>query len=174
MMLEEEALEIRQGGEIVTKAVKAPVAHFHIQDGAQDGEIIKLPLGSCKAIGRSIDDVNKTQVFNVETTVPLDDSTKKLVLGYLGKKMGKPVTNIGIEGGLGSFKRLSDLVLNDPAISRIHAMIFHDESGAGILDLVSRNGTFVNGQEVESRPLKEGDLIEVGATKLKFSIHSSS
>ncbi len=169
ILLEDEALEIREGGQIVTKTAKAPAAYFRILSGSIAGEVVRLPLGSCKAIGRSIEDLNKTQVFNTETTVPLDDFTKKVVMNYLGKKMGKPVPASPGSAGLGSFKRLADLVLNDPAISRLHAMIFHDETGAGVLDLVSRNGTFVNGQEVESRTLKEGDLIEVGGTRLQFS-----
>ena len=173
VMLEEDAFEVGAGGEAMVKATKAATGYFKIQEGSNQGEVVKLPLGSCKAIGRSLDDVNKTQVFSLESTVPLDDFTKKLVLNYLGKKMGKAVapTSIG-ESGLGSFKRLPDMVLNDPSVSRLHAMIFHDESGAGILDLVSRNGTYVNGQEIESRALKEGDLIEIGATKIVFSLNS--
>lgn len=173
IMLEDEAVEVGTGGEVMTKTAKSAVAYFKVQEGPNQGEVIKLPLGACKAIGRSIDDVNKTQVFSLESTVPLDDFTKKLVLNYLGKKTGKTIpAAAGVEGGLGSFKRLPDMVLNDPAISRLHAMIFHDETGAGVLDLVSRNGTYVNGQEIESRPLKEGDLIEIGGTKLAFSLNA--
>ncbi len=172
MMLEEEALEVQEGGSVMSKTAKTQVAYFIIQEGPHAGEVFKLPHGSCKAIGRSLDDINKTQVFSMETTVPLDDFTKKLVLGYLGKKTGKAIPQTAsVEGGFGSFKRLSDLVLNDPATSRLHAMIFNEENGAGILDLVSRNGTYVNGQEVESRPLQEGDMIEIGATKILFTLH---
>jgi len=172
VMLEEEALEVGAGGEAMVKATKAAIGYFKIQEGSNQGEVVKLPLGSCRAIGRSIDDVNKTQVFSLESTVPLDDFTKKLVLNYIGKKMGKPAGATAGEGGLGSFKRLPDMVLNDPSVSRLHAMIFHDESGAGVLDLVSRNGTYVNGQEIESRALKEGDLVEIGATKIVFSLNA--
>lgn len=176
VLLDEEAFEVGVGGEAMVKSTKAVVGYFKIQEGPNQGEVIKLPLGSCRAIGRSIDDVNKTQVFSLESTVPLDDFTKKLVLNYLGKKMGKSLnpsaSTPGGEGGLGSFKRLPDMVLNDPSVSRLHAMIFHDDSGAGVLDLVSRNGTYVNGQEIESRPLKEGDMIEIGATKIVFSLNS--
>jgi len=170
VLLEDEAFNPSEGGAAMAKA-KAPVAYFKIKEGPNQGEVVKLPLGSCKAIGRSIDDVNKTQVFSMESTVPLDDFTKKVVLNYIAKKMGKPVQSSAGDGGLGNFKRLPDLVLNDPAISRLHAMIFHDDSGAGVLDLVSRNGTYVNGQEVESRPLKEGDLVEIGGTKIAFSLN---
>ncbi len=170
-MFEEEAFEVGKGGELMSKQALAPTAIFKIKEGPNQGETLKLPLDSCRAIGRSIDDINKTQVFNMEPTVPLDDFTKKLVLNYLSKKRGKPSKSLpNAENAFGSFKRLPDLVLNDPAVSRLHAMIFYDESGAGVLDLVSRNGTYVNGQEVESRSLKEGDLIEIGATKILFSM----
>ena len=48
-------------------------------------------------------------------------------------------------------------------------MLFYDDSGlVGILDLVSKNGTYVNGAEVESKILKKGDLITVGGTKIRF------
>lgn len=167
----EEAFEIGKGGELMSKAAKAPSAIFKIKEGPNQGETLKLPLDACRAIGRSLDDVNKTQIFNVEPTVPLDDFTKKLVLNYLSKKRGKTAKAMpSLENAFGGFKRLPDLVLNDPAVSRLHAMIFYDEGGAGVLDLVSRNGTYVNGQEVESRALKEGDLIEIGATKIVFSM----
>lgn len=70
---------------------------------------------------------------------------------------------------LGGFLRGNDIPLKDIAISRLHAMLFYDESGTiGILDLVSKNGTFVNGAEVESKILKKGDLITVGGTKIRF------
>lgn len=174
LMSDEEALEIGKGGDLVSKAAKAPTAIFKIKEGPNQGETLKLPLDSCRAIGRSIDDVNKTQVFSLDPTVPLDDFTKKLVLNYLSKKKNKTSTKSApsSENAFGSFKRLPDLVLNDPAISRLHAMIFYDETGAGVLDLVSRNGTYVNGQEVESRALKEGDFVEIGATKILFSMTS--
>lgn len=169
----EDAFEIGKGGELMSKVTKAPSAIFKIKEGPNQGETLKLSIDSCRAIGRSIDDVNKTQIFNVEPTVPLDDFTKKLVLNYLSKKRGKSSKAAPTpENAFGNFKRLPDLVLNDPAVSRLHAMIFYDESGAGVLDLVSRNGTYVNGQEVESRALKEGDLIEIGATKIVFTMSS--
>lgn len=172
-MSAEEAFELGKGGELMSKAAKAPVAIFKIKEGPNQGETLKLPLDTCRAIGRSLDDVNKTQIFNMEPTVALDDFTKKLVLNYLSKKRGKSEKPaITSDNAFGNFKRLPDLVLNDPAISRLHAMIFYDATGAGVLDFVSRNGTFVNGQEVESRALKEGDLIEIGATKIVFSMSS--
>jgi pSer/pThr/pTyr-binding forkhead associated (FHA) protein len=47
-------------------------------------------------------------------------------------------------------------------------MVFYDGRTVGVLDLVSKNGTFVNGQEVESRVLKPGDMIEIGETNIVY------
>lgn len=172
VMLEDEAFPIDQGGEMA-KLEKRRIAVFEIIEGKNKGEVIKLPPATCKAIGRSLDDLNKTQVFSMDFTMSLDDFTKKLIMNYIGKKFPqeKPVAKaqaVNVEN-IGSFKRLPDLILDDPAISRLHAMIFYDENGAGILDLVSKNGTYVNSEEIESQNLQEGDEVEVGGTKMVLS-----
>ena len=171
IMLEDEAYPIHEGGEAMTGG-KRRLAVFEIAEGKNKGEVIKLPLGTCKAIGRSLDDMNKTQVFSMDFTMSLDDLTKKLIMNYIAKKSPQqkaPDAEGTSAEHIGSFKRLPDLILDDPAISRLHAMMFHDSNGAGILDLVSKNGTFVNGEEVESKGLQDGDLLEVGSSKLVFS-----
>ena len=169
-MLEDEAFPASEGGTVVA-GTKRAMAVFEITEGKNKGQVIKLPEGTCKAIGRSIDDINKTQVFSMDFTMSLDDFTKKLIMNYIAKKspQSKKSTQEASTDSIGSFQRLPDLVLDDPAISRLHAMIFHDSNGAGVLDLVSKNGTFVNGEEVESKSLQNGDLLETGGTKMVFS-----
>ncbi len=170
VMLEDEAFPVREGGSIMPSG-KRSVAIFEVSEGKNKGQVIKLPVGTCKAIGRSLDDVNKTQVFSMDFTMALDDFTKKLIMNYIAKKSpsDKKASVEASTDNIGNFKRLPDLVLDDPAISRLHAMIFHDQNGAGILDLVSKNGTYVNGEEVESKSLQNGDLVEVGASKMVFA-----
>jgi len=169
VLIEDEALTLKTKGETMSLS-HGTLAFFKVKEGKNKGEEIQIPLGTCKAIGRSVEDGNRTQMFHLDATVSLDDFTKKLILNYIAKKTGKePTLNPKDRINLGAFTRLPDLILNDPAVSRLHAMIFHDESGAGILDLVSRNGTYVNGEEVESRTLKEGDLIEIGGTHIVFN-----
>ncbi len=60
--------------------------------------------------------------------------------------------------------RLAD----DEEISRTHARVSVDESGAcSIEDLGSTNGTFVNGARIATaRTLAEGDMIELGSTTM--------
>jgi diguanylate cyclase (GGDEF)-like protein len=55
-----------------------------------------------------------------------------------------------------------DVLVRDPKVSREHCKILIADSGPMILDLDSRNGTFVNDMPVKQAPLNDGDLIRVG------------
>src|SRR5437764_9037884 len=57
---------------------------------------------------------------------------------------------------------------DDPTVSRRHALIHRDRSGARILDDRSLNGVFLNGQRVDWRELDDGDEIAIGAFRLYF------
>ncbi len=56
-----------------------------------------------------------------------------------------------------------DIVLPKRQVSRYHAKIERDDGGYLMHDLGSKNGTFVNGQEVRDKPhrLKDGDEIQI-------------
>ncbi len=64
----------------------------------------------------------------------------------------------------------NNLVLSDRWISRNHAMIQGMETGEYyLIDLGSRNGTFVNGRRVTVPvTLRDGDLLTFGQTDLQF------
>ncbi len=65
----------------------------------------------------------------------------------------------------------NDIVIPDINVSRVHAEIRQDESGAWILtDLGSTNGTFVNGRQIKSAALSDADRIIVGTTNLEFQL----
>jgi hypothetical protein len=56
-----------------------------------------------------------------------------------------------------------DIVLPERPVSRYHARVERDDSGYLMRDLGSKNGTYVNGQEVRDTPyrLKDGDEIQI-------------
>jgi signal transduction histidine kinase/pSer/pThr/pTyr-binding forkhead associated (FHA) protein len=56
----------------------------------------------------------------------------------------------------------------DNELSRQHAEIRFENGEYSIVDLVSSNGTFVNGQRVSEAKLASGDRIQVGKTVLLF------
>ncbi|HPQ80204.1 MAG TPA: FHA domain-containing protein [bacterium] len=130
----------------------------------------QIEQGTCRALGRGAVDPNKTAVFNVDIALALDDSARGLILQYIGRQFRNDGRQQkGPQGErLGQFRRAADIVLTDTSLSRLHAMVFAEESGVGILDLVSKNGTYVNGREVESKILSRGDTIEMGETTIVF------
>src|SRR5579884_4320007 len=58
----------------------------------------------------------------------------------------------------------------DMYFSRVHFMVEVNPPLCRILDAGSRNGTFVNGQRVQSAELRHGDLIRAGHTTLRVAL----
>lgn len=57
----------------------------------------------------------------------------------------------------------NDIVLNEPTVSKYHAILRIDQAGVTLIDLNSTNGTFVNGNRVEdSVQLNELDIVKLG------------
>lgn len=61
------------------------------------------------------------------------------------------------------------LTLDDPNVSRFHAVIEPRSRGVLVRDLSSRNGTRVNGTPVSSAWLTPGDQIAIGAFRFRFT-----
>jgi DNA-binding CsgD family transcriptional regulator len=82
-----------------------------------------------------------------------------------GKKVVRLKTGTTTVGrGLGV-----DLLFDAEGVSRKHAKLTLDVDGAvNLYDLGSRNGTFVNGRQIEIATLREGDRLELGDVVLKF------
>ena len=53
-------------------------------------------------------------------------------------------------------------------MSRRHALIYRDDSGARILDDRSLNGVFHNGKRIELAQLDDGDEISIGRFRIFF------
>jgi len=74
-----------------------------------------------------------------------------------------PVTRLG--RGL-----QADLIVEDPTVSRRHAIIVRREGEIVLLDDNSLNGTWCNGVRVTDRVvLRDGDTIALGAATLRFA-----
>jgi pSer/pThr/pTyr-binding forkhead associated (FHA) protein len=62
----------------------------------------------------------------------------------------------------------SHIFLDDVTVSRRHAEVERSDGDLSVRDLGSLNGTYVNGDRVESRLLTSGDEVQVGRFKLLF------
>lgn len=75
-----------------------------------------------------------------------------------------PIT-IGREEG-------NTIQLNDERISRYHLKLQHDKEKLVLTDLESTNGTKVNGEDIQVRIVRDGDMIALGRSLLLVGSHS--
>lgn len=72
---------------------------------------------------------------------------------------------------IGKIRGIADICLEGRSISRVHARIVQDESGCGITDLGSTNGTFINGVrlgERQTKYLQQGDEVRFAEAVFEF------
>jgi pSer/pThr/pTyr-binding forkhead associated (FHA) protein len=60
----------------------------------------------------------------------------------------------------------SDIFLDDVTVSRRHAEFLREGASFSVRDVGSLNGTYVNGQRIDSSPLATGDEVQVGKFRL--------
>jgi hypothetical protein len=61
-----------------------------------------------------------------------------------------------------------EIVLGDPSVSRAHAIVEFDAGAPVVRDLGSTNGTFVNGRRISVEPLRDGDELRFGNTRMRL------
>ena len=67
----------------------------------------------------------------------------------------------------------ADICLEDPSVSRRHAIVVREEDTVRILDDRSLNGVWVNGERVTSRVLSDGDIVTIGRNEMSFEAPAS-
>lgn len=116
-----------------------------------------------------------------------EDDTKEIVtpkavqyLGHVGKVTVSRLTLV-VAGQETSFPltrdtytlgrhRNNDIVISDPKVSSFHARLDRSPEGFLVVDLKSRNGTYVNGERIESAQLNTGDEIRLGTAHLAYKV----
>lgn len=69
----------------------------------------------------------------------------------------------------------SDIVLDDERVSRRHAELRWERGRVALVDFGSLNGTRVNQQAARGHvPLRDGDIIELGATRYRLTLLAAS
>jgi pSer/pThr/pTyr-binding forkhead associated (FHA) protein len=84
---------------------------------------------------------------------------------------------IALGEGENLFGREDDAVvwIDDAAVSRRHARIVIDESGAVLEDLGSKNGTYLRARRLQSpAKLTDGDRITIGTASLTFRVRDKT
>ena len=66
--------------------------------------------------------------------------------------------------------RNNDIVVSDPKVSSFHARFDRTLEGFVLVDLRSRNGSFVNGMRVDAVVLQSGDEVRLGTARLRYQM----
>jgi hypothetical protein len=98
-------------------------------------------------------------------------TVSRLVLVEQGRETSFPLARETCT--LGRHKN-NDVVITDPKVSSFHARIDRTPEGFLLVDLKSRNGSFVNGHRVETALLRTGDELRLGAARLAYRVDYTS
>lgn len=176
----ENAISFKKKISSYKKGLKAVVT---VLMGSNKNQSVDLKVGHCVVVGRMIQgDPNSDLTFvgkpTPATYTNLDPANHQIVERFMSKntttesaQSKREVLFEAHQRVLGNFVRNPDFLIQDPSVSRSHAVIYHEEKGVNILDLVSKNGTYVNGYEVEGSKIKNNDVISLGAASLRVNIY---
>jgi pSer/pThr/pTyr-binding forkhead associated (FHA) protein len=89
---------------------------------------------------------------------------------YLEVEDGDEIARIRITAAVTKLGRsvAADVHLDDPTVSRRHALIVQRHGEAVLLDDRSMNGTWLNGERIREARLAGGDVVELGAVRLVY------
>lgn len=136
--------------------------------GADKGRRISLRPGAFRAIGRAEGEFTGTFVVRRSAERRLEDEDHARISEHLFKRAAQlpPGGLLHARGATDDFERDDDVELNDDAVSQTHAIVFCDDAGLSVVDIASKNGTWVNGDRVLESVLVAGDLLRLGETRL--------
>ena len=125
------------------------------------------------ALGATPSDVEPTDGLELDPEIShrLDrqrfSSDTGLFVVESGPKAG---ARYGLEGDLTTLGRHSaaDILLDDVTVSRRHVEVERSGDRYRVKDTGSLNGTYLNGDRIESGWLDDGDVLQVGRLKLGF------
>jgi hypothetical protein len=98
-------------------------------------------------------------------------TVSRLILVADGRETSFPLT--GETCTLGRHRN-NNIVITDPKVSSFHARIDRGPDGFLVVDLKSRNGTFLNGRRIETGLLKTGDEVRLGTARLVYKVDYST
>ena len=139
-------------------------AVIKIISGPNAGDAFGIDQGVCRLIGRHLSE--HQTVFRNRV---LDDQAASLLSEHL-KDKAPPVAVSPDAFNANALKRGPDILMSNDSISRVHAMIFFDSSGVGIIDLASTNGTYINNDSVSSALIGPDDVFTIGKSAMKVEL----
>ncbi|MDH3440240.1 MAG: FHA domain-containing protein [Gammaproteobacteria bacterium] len=156
---------------------------LHMESGGLPGVIDRLAAAAFSKCGKpplKIDDVPRkgnpeSPIDNIpvlseepqaDVEPEIDSSLPHLIVTFEGKTVNK--AEINKERFMIGRSEHNDLPIDHEYISRQHAVLVRIGNATVILDLKSRNETYVNGKSIDNQVLINNDIISIGDHRIKF------
>ncbi len=150
--------------------------HLCIRPQGQGHSLIDLGSTNGTRLGRKLLKAQRPVALHHGETIRISDPVTGETIVMLYRRDGRtllprrfvlnePISTIG--------RAASTILLDDPQVSRQHAQIEQHESQVLLRDLGSSTGSFINGVQVVEQELKHGDIVQFGASKLRFGIEDT-
>lgn len=97
----------------------------------------------------------------------VERSSKGQLIAYVNDTFAQEQTLNGGHVLIGR-DELCDIRLPNSLVSRHHALVVNSSTGVKLVDLGSRNGTFVNDRKIRKHTLQDNDRITVGECSIDF------
>jgi hypothetical protein len=112
------------------------------------------------------------QIVDPRAAPYLDNARRMSVARLVLKASGKEERSFPLsrESSTLGRHRNNDIVISDPKVSSFHARVDRTTEGHLLVDLGSRNGSFVNGRRVTQQKLASGDELRVGTARLNYQV----
>jgi general secretion pathway protein A len=162
--------KLKSGGCNDPRAVMPPAVcdRLHSASGGWPGVIDRLAmmaLAKAESIPLLVDHI--PEKLQPERKAPnVIDPGPQLILTCKGSTLKR--INLDRPCHLIGRNELCDIDIVHEWISRQHAVIIRNNKSAVIVDLKSRNGTYVNNERVTNHVLVDNDIISLGDHRLKF------
>lgn len=102
----------------------------------------------------------------IDPNAPVEDDTPKLIVTLTGEAPRE--IRLTEKRALIGRSDLSDIPIEDQFVSKQHALLIRDKNAVVLVDLKSRNGTYVNSRRVQSKVLLHDDIISLGDHRMKM------
>jgi len=94
------------------------------------------------------------------------DETPKLIITLTGEAPRE--VRLTEKRALLGRSDLNDIVVRDQFVSSQHALLIRDRNAVVLVDLKSRNGTYVNSRRIQSKILLHDDIVSLGDHRMKM------
>lgn len=136
---------------------------LEVIEGPDAGMSFTVEEGTYRVVGRAGDDGVSTIQMTLEGDRALDAQQEAVLRDLLRSRESR-----GLRTRFR--KRGADILLHDGSVSRTHALVFVDADGVSVADLMSTNGTRVNGHLVEDADVCRSDRVKIGQSVLRLRL----